>query len=218
MSNLLEEYKAYYKVRALRFANNPNYINSYQAEKELSDTMQSCSTLEEFKDKIGNKNEMCAIALVKDESKIENDFYKKNHEAIRQLASERILSKIDSFTNSQDLITLVLEEYNKNSIEIAMDEANAQLLHDWSLLERYEIYSKAVVPDEYKQSMLKSANKSKETLLKNVSDLENNNDAWETNWKINPSIALEKRHIDKFPYQPEHIKEQTNKYIKLINQ
>ncbi len=217
MSNLLEEYKAYYKVRAEKYANNPKYINTYQAEKDLSDAMQSCQTLEEFKDKIGNKNEMCAIALVKDESKIEYDFYNKYNEKIRQLSSQRILSKIDDFNNSQDLTTFVVEEINKNSIEIAMDEANTQLLLDWHLLENYEIYQKAVVPDNYKASMLETTEENKQALIRNVNDLENNNDSWQSNWKINPNIALEERFIDKFPYKKDHVKEQTEKYAKLIN-
>jgi len=217
MDNLLEEYKAYYKVREKRFANNPNYPYSFQAEKELSDAMQSCDSLEEFKNKIGNKNEMCAISLLKDESKIENDFFNKHHEIVRQLASERILSKIDSFTNSQDLITMVLDEYNKNGIEISMDEANYQLLYDWKLLEQYEVYSNAVVPDKYKQDMQDSANENLQHLLKNVGDLENNNNAWQTGWKINPRIALEKRFIDLFPFKSEHVAEQTEKYAKFSN-
>ena len=33
MSDLLQEYKEYYAVRAKRYANNPNYKNSYEAEK-----------------------------------------------------------------------------------------------------------------------------------------------------------------------------------------
>jgi DNA integrity scanning protein DisA with diadenylate cyclase activity len=217
MDNLLEEYKLYYSVRAKRFENNPNYINSFQTEKELSDTMQSCNTLEEFKIKLDNKNEMCAIALVKDESIIENKFYIKHKETVRKLASERILAKINTVNNTQDLITMVLDEYNKNGIEISMDDAHKQLLYDWKLLEEYEIYSKAVVPDKYKQDMLKSAEESKETLLKNVAYLEQQNNAWQTGWKINPKIGLEERHISWFPFKPEHVKEQTEKYAKLSN-
>ncbi len=217
MSNLLEEYKAYYKVRAEKYANNPKYTNTYQAEKDLSDAMQSCQTLEEFKDKIGNKNEICAIALVKDECKIENDFFNKYNEKIRQLASERILSKIDNFTNSQDVITLVVDEYNKNSIEISMDESNLQLLHDWDLLEDYEIYQKAIVPDKYKEEMQNIAENSKQAFLKNIKDLENNNNAWQPNWTINPKIALEERFIDVFPYKPNHVSEQTDKYCQIAN-
>ena len=53
--NIFEEYKAYYRTRAERFANNPNYKNSYEAEKNLADAFLSCTEMEEFRTKIGNK-------------------------------------------------------------------------------------------------------------------------------------------------------------------
>lgn len=40
MSDLLQEYKDYYRVRADRYAKNNNYKNSYEAEKNLSEAMQ----------------------------------------------------------------------------------------------------------------------------------------------------------------------------------
>ena len=46
---ILEEYKLYYSARAERFKNNPAYSNSYQAEKQMSDSMKACSNLEDFK-------------------------------------------------------------------------------------------------------------------------------------------------------------------------
>jgi len=125
MSNdLLQEYKAYYAIRAAKFEDNPNYKNSFEAEKNLSDAMQSCNTLEEFKDKIGNKNELCAVALVKDEALIEKTFFEKHKEEVRKLGPERILNKAGSFNNVMDLISMVNEEMNKNSIEISMKQTD----------------------------------------------------------------------------------------------
>jgi len=217
MNNLLDEYKSYYAVRAKRFQNNPNYTNSYQAEKALSDAMQSCATLEEFKDKIGNKNEMCAISLVKDESIIEQNFFSKHQEEVRKLASEKILAQIENVSTSQEVITLVNEVTNKNSIDISMDESHRQLLYDWKLLDDYEVYRNAEVPEKYKQDMLKSAEESKQAIIKNVSDLEQNNDSWESGWRIKPEVALEHRHIRFFPYSNDHVKEQTEKYSQIVN-
>ncbi|MDD4347327.1 MAG: hypothetical protein PHZ11_10720 [Desulfitobacteriaceae bacterium] len=47
---ILEEYKLYYAARAEKYKNNPEYANSYKTEKQLSDAMQACSSLEDFKD------------------------------------------------------------------------------------------------------------------------------------------------------------------------
>ena len=60
-ASLLDEYKAYYSVKAERYADSPNYKHSDKAEKTLSEAMQSCSELSDFKEKMGNLNEKCAV-------------------------------------------------------------------------------------------------------------------------------------------------------------
>jgi hypothetical protein len=215
--NLLEEYKAYYAARAERFANNPKYKNSYEAEKILSGTMQSCSVLEEFKDKIGNKNELCANALLKDEYLIEKAFFEKHKEDIRKLAGERILSKIDQFTNSLDLAAMVVEEHNKNNIEISMDESHRLLAYDWFLVDLAEIYENAEVPDKYKNEMQTGAKEIRESIVKNVESIEKNNHAWEAGWKLKPDMIMEYRHKRLLPYSDEHIMEQTLKFKSIVN-
>ena len=34
--NIFEDYKDYYRARAERYAGNPNYKNSYEAEKNIN--------------------------------------------------------------------------------------------------------------------------------------------------------------------------------------
>ncbi|MBN2681632.1 MAG: hypothetical protein JXR58_03935 [Bacteroidales bacterium] len=215
--NLLGEYKELYAARARKFEGNPKYSNSFQAEKNLSDAMQSCSQLEEFKGKIGNKNEMCAVALVKDECLIEKAFFEKHKEEIRKLAAERILARIHEFDNSMDLVSAVIEEYNKNSIEISMDESHRQLMYDWKMVDLLEVYENAEVPDKYKQQMLESAQEFRESCLRSVESLEKNNDAWQTGWRLNPDLILEYRHKRLLPYKDEHITEQLLKYKSIVN-
>ena len=217
MDNLLEEYKAYYAARAERFADNPNYKFSYEAEKNLSEAMQSCSTLEEFKEKVGNLNELCAIALVKDEAIIEKNFYEKHQEFIRKLAPERIFAKADNYDNVMDLISMVTEETNKNSIEISMDEAHRQLLYDWKLLDNIEVYENAEVPEKYKKEMLETAQESREAIIRNVTDIEKNNESWQAGWRLTPDLITEHRHQRLFPYNDNDLQEQLAKYKSIIN-
>ncbi|MBU0489530.1 MAG: hypothetical protein KKD31_16425, partial [Bacteroidetes bacterium] len=127
--SLLQEYKDYYRVRAERYANNPNYKHSYEAEQTLSGAMQSCNELIEFKDKMGNLNEKCANALIKDKYIMDQAFFNEMLETVRVLASNRILEKVDNYEKVLDLITMVTDEENTNSIEISMDEAHRELVH-----------------------------------------------------------------------------------------
>lgn len=215
--NLLEEYKAYYSTRAERFEGNPKYPKSYAAEKKMADIMNSCSTLEEFKEKIGNNNELCAVALIQDEFKIEKEFFEKHQEIIRKLGPERVLEKSVNIDNSMDLVGMITEELNKNSIEISMDEAHRQLYWDWKYVDFVEIYENAEVPEKYKQDMMQSAADYREILNRSVIGLEENNQAWETGWKLQPDKIMEARHKRLLPYKDEHIMEQLLKYKSIVN-
>jgi hypothetical protein len=215
--NLFDEYKDYYRTRAERYADNPNYRNSYEAEKNLRDAFISCTVMDEFRTKVGDHNYKCAAALIKDKFLMEQAFYKELEEIIRIKASEKILSKIVDISDVTRLSTMVSEELNKNSIEISMDEANRQFHYDWGLTDNVEIYENAVVPDEYKPYMSESVNSFKESINDNLTRLEENNSHWQKGWKLTPDIITEHRHRQLLPYEDEHVAEQLKKYKSITN-
>lgn len=215
--NYLQAYKDYYRVRAERFANNSNYKHSFEAESNLSAAMQSCNELIEFKDEIGNLNELCANALVKDEHLMENAFYQKHEENVRVLASKRILDKIDQCANVTEVITLVMEEMNKNSLEISMDETHREFQGDWFLMDRAEIYENAEVPSNYKTEFQASANEIKSKLKISSEETENEARKFQPDFLMKPELNLEHRHRRLIPYSDENLQEQLAKYKSLIN-
>jgi len=213
--SLLEEYKDYYRVKAERYADNPNYKHSYEAEKKVSDTMQSCNALEEFKDRLGDLNERCANALIKDQYIMRRDFYEEMQEHVRILGPERILEKIDEIETALDIAQMVVEETNKNSIEISMDEST--LLGAWKLLDDIEVYENAEVPSKYKSDMQEIVDDAKKSLIRNVEGLEENNAPWQEGWRLNPELIWEHRHFRLSPYKREDVEEQLQKYKSIIN-
>lgn len=212
----LQDYKEYYAARAERYANNDNYKNSYQIENKISEAIQSSNSMEEFKIKLGNLNELCAIALVKDEAIIEKDFFEKHKEEIRKLAPMRILKSLNEINNPIDLGIMITEETNKNSLEISSDEAHRQLIYDWHLVDDITIYENAEVPEKYKSGMREIVNSVKELLVSSIDDIEKTMQAWEDNWRVKPEINLEYRHKRLYPFKEEHIKEQIEKYKQII--
>ena len=214
--NALEEYKAYYITRAERFANNPNYKHSYEAEKNLSEAMQNCSILEEFKEKVGNLPEKCAIALIKDEHLVEKAFFDKHEEVVRVKAADRILEKAESCESAMDLVTLVTEVTNEVSILISMDESDREFHHRWGLMDEIEIYENAEVPDGYKKEFQETVAGIKESIVTAVTDLEANNASWQSDWKHKPDVVMEHRHRRLLPYSDEHIREQLSKYKSIV--
>ena len=221
----LEAYKKYYRVRAERFADNPNYKFSYEAESKLSDAMQSCNELIEFKDKIhydglnstGNLNELCANALIKDEHLMEKAFYEKHQEHVRVLASQRILDQVDSCANTTELVTLVMEEMNKNSLEISMDEFHREFQGDWFLLDRAEIYENAEVPDKYKSDFQTTANEIRAKLKTSNEETELEARKFQPDFVMKPELNLEHRHRRLLPYSDAHLEEQLALYKSIIN-
>jgi len=214
---LLEEYKMLYEARAARYEGNPNYSNSYQAEKNLSDAMNSCAVLEEFKSKIGNLNDACSIALVKDESLQEKKHFDKHQEKVRVKVADQILEKVDSCTTSTDVITMVSEVTNKISIEISMDESHRQLQSEWDYIDEINIYEQAEVPDKYKEKMKKSGAQLRARMIERLASLEKNNDAWQSGWKVIADLNLEHRNRRLLPYTDEHVNEQLNTYKAIVN-
>ena len=217
MKNLLDEYKAYYKVRASRFKNNPKYQHSYNAEQVVSEAMQSCSELSEFKEKLGDKNEKCAPALIKDKYLMRKTHYEEMEETVRLECVNKILTTVDKCLTALDVATHVTEIETQNGIDISMDEANRHFISEWDRIDKIEIYENAEVPSKYQHVIDERAAKAKEKLKDSVNSLEENNDKWRPGWKHTPEIILEHRHKRLLPYKEMHIKEQLNKYRLLIN-
>jgi len=217
MTDFLEEYKAYYRTRKERYENNSNYQNTFQTENAMYEAMNSCNELIEFKDKLGDLNEKNAVSLIKDQYTMRQKHYSSLNEAVRVLASDRILSKADSCAGAQDVITLTQEEENKNSVEISMDEMTRLFLSDsWPYLDDINIYSNAVVPSSFKNKMINNVRVSKERLVKASKDLEKQNRAWDPNWTFDTELILEERHLRLSPYKLEFVKEKLQEYKKCF--
>lgn len=213
MSDLLTLYKEYYQVRKQRYENNPDYPRTYETENAMFEAMNSCNELIEFKDKLGNLNEQNAVNLTIDQYTIRKKYFDSLGEAVRVLASNRILEKSQNVNTAQEIITIVNEEENKNSIEISMDESVRYFISDdWKRLDEIEIYENAVVPSNYKSGMESKKNKAIQTLRETKADLEKNNRAWDPNWTFNPEENLKPHHLRLVPYSQEHLEEKLTEY------
>lgn len=215
--SLLQEYKDYYKVRAERFANNPNYKNSYQAETNLSEAMQGCAVLEEFKDRLGDKNIKCGIALVQDKYEMRKQHYIDLKETVRLEVVNEVLNTVNQATTAMDIVTSVNKAETEGMIKISMDEANRQMYSEWFILDRIEIYENAEVPSQYKNKLQSWANEAKQSIIEGNYFLENNNDKWQPGWRHTPDLILEHRHKRLSPYKDEDLQAQLNTYKNIIN-
>ncbi|MCK4907996.1 MAG: hypothetical protein KAR07_02875 [Spirochaetes bacterium] len=220
--SILEEYKAYYKARMTRYTNNSLYPFSYQSEKAISEAMDSCGILEDFKAKLeaGNLNIKNGIALLKDKYNARIKHYDALEEKIRVLGPRRIIEKVDEAKTDMDMIQIVLDIEHENSMEITADEFTSSFYSSiWKKLENIEEYEKAEVPEKYKAGFLKNAEEEKERLRKYYVDESKNNIAWKADWKFDYDLLWEKRHRRKIPMSDEVLQKKINqtKEIRGIN-
>ncbi|MCB9188708.1 MAG: hypothetical protein H6599_05430 [Flavobacteriales bacterium] len=217
MADLLQEYKEYYRTRADRFKNDPEYSFSYEAENNLAKAMESCSLLEEFKDKLGNLNDLCAVALVKDDMRVEYSTFDEMKEDIRKLAAQRILAQVDGCVDVMDVVTLVTEITNHNSIEISKDEMAIDVFSDWKRLEDIEELETAIVPERRKGENRESSQAIKNKMMENIIDLENSLKEWFPGWKLELDLIYEERHFRLLPYPKESIDRRFNEMRAVTN-
>ena len=98
-----------------------------------------------------------------------------------------------------------------------MDESHRDFQSNWDQVDDITIYENAIVPDKYKNDMMSSAQESRDSIIKGIESLEQNNNDWQAGWRINPDANLEHRHKRLIPYSELHIQEQLAKYKSIIN-
>ena len=214
---IIDKYKAYYSVRAKKYEGNGRYKNTYNAEMKLSQAMQACSTLEDFRDRLGDLNELCAIALIRDQYIMESEHFGKHQEKVRKKEAELVLEKIDSCVNVSDVMKLVSDVSSQISVEISMDESQADaFLGKLHLLEQYLVYSNAEVPEMYQHIIRENAGEKLIELIESMQTVEKNNSAWQQQWKVNPDVCFEHRHFRHCPISAEHLQELRNLYKTIV--
>ena len=215
MINYLEAYKQYYLLRMKQREGNADYSNTYAAEKALFDIINSCTTLEAFKDKIGNTNEEVAMVLVTDEQNIRLRHYGEIKETVKAACCRRILDKVKQCKNVSELVTMVNEEQNLSNIEITTDTIYP--FADMLFLENMEIWEQAEVPAAYKERYAAYANEERANIEQAYTAIEKEMNNWQPGWKFNFEKIDEERHRRLLPYPNEVIAAQKQTTQQILN-
>jgi hypothetical protein len=210
-----KQYVKYYESRIKKFENSKLYSRSYETEKALYDAISTASDLNDFKTKLekGNLAVKNAIALTKDKVIAFKELYLKLKEFIRAQSSEEILEKIDEAKTDQDVVNIVTDIDQKNSVKISVDLFTDGFYSDFKVLEDLEVWENAEVPDEWKTEI-------KETIQKDIADgwkqwkedILPNNRNWDPNWNFNYELIWEERHRRLIPFPDEIVKKRVEQH------
>ena len=215
MTDFLNDYKNYYQARVTRFANDPDFPETFKAEQNLCNAILSCNQLEELREKMGNLNNKVAVAQTIDKYNIRHNHYLEIKEIIRAKGPERIIAKAGNYEKVMDLITMVTEEENKNSVEITTD--SIQPFDDWMLLERIEVYENAEVPEKYKSEMKESVEEMKKSVRESLERNETEYKKWVPSFQFNANLVFEERHRRTFPFKDGDVKARLEEFRKITN-
>lgn len=215
MINYLEAYKQYYFLRMKQREGNEDYCNTYAAEKMLFDIINSCTTLEEFKDKIGSANEQVAMALVIDEQNIRLRHYEEIKETVKAACCRRILDKVKPCKHVSELITMVNEEQNLSNIEITTDTIYP--FADMLFLENLEIWEQSEIPAAYKEKYAAYANEERTSIESAYAAIEKEMNNWQPGWKFSFEKIDKEKHRRLLPYSNEVIATQKQLTQKILH-
>jgi len=210
-----QQYVKYYEARMKKYESSKLYARSYETENALYDAISTASDLNDFKTKFeeGNLAVKNAIALTKDKETVFKELYHKLKEFIRAQSSEEILEKIDDAKTDQDVVNIVTDIDQKNSVKISIDLFTDEFYSDFKVLEDIEVWEKAEIPDEWKAEIKKSIQKDIANGRKQwEEDILPNNRNWDPNWNFNYDLIWEERHRRLIPFPDEIAKKRIEQH------
>ena len=214
----LEEYRAYYDARTERYANNPLMKHSYEAEKKLRDLFYRYDNLDEIGQNLGRLNTDCAFATWRDQYEMESEYYESVQEPVRKKGADDILANLDKYTDLNDMMTMVTDQTNKNSVEVMSDEGSGKaLLENWKRIDEIDIFNNAVVPAKYKSNMMESVANTKKSIVEDVKSTEDTLGKWIEGWRMKPELTREYRYRHIIPFSDEELEEHLKKFKNIIN-
>lgn len=210
-----QQYIKYYEARMKKYKNSKLYMRSYETEKALYDAISAVSDLKDFKTKLeeGNLAVENAIALTKDKETAFKELYNKLKEFIRAQSSEEILEKIDEAKTDQDVVNIVTDIEQKNSIKISIDLFTDEFYSDFKVLEDIEVWGKAEVPDVWRKEINENI---QDDIAKGRKqwgeDILPNNRNWDPDWNFDYDLIWEDRHRRLIPVPDDVVKKRIGQH------
>ena len=218
MDTIFNDYLLYYEARMKRRQNSEVYTHSYQSEKALYDLVASCNGMEDLQTRSGEFRSLSvqnAIALVKDQEAYRKKVYKECKEFIRAKGPAAILEKIDGMASDMEVVNMVNQVMQENSIEITIDQLSDFFYSDFVAMENIEVYQQAIVPDEWKS---KCAQYAADTMESGKKLWQENQlpeaRQWKPGWVLDYDLLHEERHRRLIPVNDEELEKKIDLHKK----
>lgn len=220
---LLTDYKYYYKVRMIRYQNDPLFKYSYEAERAMYHIFEQVKSMEElmsFKEKGVELSNKVAIALIKDVAQIELNWYKENKEVVKILAPQQTLAEIDNCKTIADTIQLATNiELHVQNKDVA-DGLSADTIYKAidKLVEIEEYSGLKFSRSEYQDENDKLMQSLKDDIVQMFQELKEQAIGYDPEWSFDVFLIKEARHTRRIIFDEELINEKCKELNEIWKQ
>jgi hypothetical protein len=198
------DYVSYYEARARRYAGDPLYPRSAEAERRLYEAIRGCARLEDFRTVVETqKPELaCAVARTLDQAAARAEQFRALAEPVRARGPEEILAAAAGAADVVQLVSLVGEIMTRNSLAITVDEFVDRFGGDFKILEDIEVDTAIVdqVPGEWKPELAEgiadNLDRGRQHYQKHTRPQAQK---WAAGWELDHAQVWEERHRRKIP-------------------
>lgn len=215
MTDYLADYKEYYRARAARWADNPRYQRMYAAEQALSDAMDSCTELEQFRQRMGDLNERCAVAWVMDKYSMEAALFAEIHEPVRAQVARQVLERAPACRTANQVNEVCAKAEMDWMIPISMDE-RVRGFADWKLLEDLEVEQRADIPSRWDADRRASIERDTRAVRDGYASDEEYAQPWQPGWRYDFEQVFQYRHRRLIPVHDQVVRRRIAQVEQLL--
>ncbi len=151
----LDEYRAYYRARAARFAAQSEYPEVAAAEARLAEAVEQATSMADLQQRVlsGGLALECGKGLARDQATARAALFARTQEDVRAQGPAEILAGLDAVTDAAALASLGSNAEQRAGHAVTVDE----LIRLWSLqltaLENLETWRTARVPARWRAEL-----------------------------------------------------------------
>jgi hypothetical protein len=212
----LNEYRAYYRARAERYAANPLYPESAAAEKAMSEAIDAATSFEDFRAKAIELSMAMGHALARDQARARLAVYEETAETVRAQGPAEVIAGIDQATDAPALASLLSAIEQRTQIAVTVDE----LHRIWSMslvaLENVEMWQTAEVPDKWRRDLEKFASDALKSEREVWQQIVKEGQQHQPGWTFDPAVASAERHRRRVPVADEVFAQRLSEHGSLV--
>jgi hypothetical protein len=216
MDQRLAEYREYYRARARRYADNPAYPNTAEAERQLCATAEAATSMDDLRAVLAHAHLQPARALARDRAAARAAAYARTGDLVRANAPACITEAVEQAADPAAITSAVARIETEVDALVTRDELGRLWTQSLPALENIEVWTSAVVPDRWRRELdgfaRDAAQQERGSWARAVSEAQ----AHAPGWQFDPDVARAARHRRLVPLSDATFERRLAQHAELI--